>query len=82
MKSKDRKRLATTLLVGQSALNLLKPKRRGPYWRAEQQAYRNVMHRLNDRPSKLRSLLAVAGTGLGAWWLWQQFKSSVKRPKE
>jgi hypothetical protein len=78
MKSKDRKNLSTMLLLGQSALNLAKPKRRGPYWRAEEQAYHNVMHRLNKRPSTLKSLLAVVGAGLGARWLWQQFKAPAK----
>ncbi len=76
MKQRDRKRLATMLMIGQGALNVLKPKRRGPYWRAERKAYGNILHRLNHGPSKLKSLLGVAGAGLGAWWVWRQFRGT------
>jgi hypothetical protein len=74
MKSRDRKRLAAMLMIGQDALAALKPKRRGRFWKSKRKSYRDVMHRLNATRPRLMSALGLAGVGLGALWALRRFK--------
>jgi hypothetical protein len=74
MKSRDRKRMAAMLMIGQGALAALKPKRWGRLGRSERKAYRNLMRKLDDNRPMLMSALGLVGAGLGAFWVLRRFK--------
>ncbi len=74
MKSRDSKRMATMLMLGQGALAALKSKRGGRLGRSDRKAYRNLVRKLDDNRPMLMSTLGLVGAGLGALWVFRRFR--------